>query len=281
MLARVYRWVLNLSTLLVVACGSPESEITSGRFEALTYNVAGLPIGISKSEPEDFIPQISPLLNEYDLVLVQEDFSYHAELIRYIVHRYRSTPKKNTTALVNDGLNRFSRFPWTEFERKQWVQCFGDANVGSGDCLSEKGFSLARTEISPGLWVDIYNLHAEAGGGEMDIIAREAGIAQFIDYVLNTSAGNAVIIGGDTNLHLDDASDLILINDIISKLQVEDVCDFVGCGIESIDRFYFRSNDKIDLKPLSWRFAPEFVTTDGEDLSDHKPVHVSFQWHAQ
>jgi hypothetical protein len=59
--------------LLMGACGdAADTEFLedSGTFEALTYNVAGLPQGLSSSNPAEFTPQISPLLNSYDLVLV-------------------------------------------------------------------------------------------------------------------------------------------------------------------------------------------------------------------
>src|SRR6185503_16774088 len=42
---------------------------TSGEFLALSYNVAGLPEGISGSHPATNTAIIAPLLNDYDLVL--------------------------------------------------------------------------------------------------------------------------------------------------------------------------------------------------------------------
>ncbi|MEQ9318019.1 MAG: hypothetical protein RIF41_02630, partial [Polyangiaceae bacterium] len=73
--------------LVITGCGDsdgpdPDEPIPpqDGTFSALSYNVAGLPQGLSGSEPEEYIPLISPLLTGYDLVLVQEDFVYHAEL---------------------------------------------------------------------------------------------------------------------------------------------------------------------------------------------------------
>ena len=68
--------VVILVGLLLGACGNQEEAVVqSGSFTALTYNVAGLPEGISGSNPETNMQMISPLLNAYDLVLIQEDFS--------------------------------------------------------------------------------------------------------------------------------------------------------------------------------------------------------------
>jgi len=277
-MAKPYKIFLLGCGLCCISCGPEEIATAAGQFEALTYNVAGLPQGFSKSDPERNIPKISSMLNAYDLVLVQEDFSYHSELIRDITHPHRSIPKEKSTAYVNDGLNRFSRFPWNEFERQQWPSCFGDANEGSGDCLAEKGFSFARTQLSDGVNVDIYNLHAEAGGGDKDNEARKLGIAEFIDFVQLKSKDRAVIIGGDTNLKREDVEDVPLLDDLISKLQLIEACPHVNCGTDSIDRFYFRSNSAVKIEATAWRFGDEFVDEQMGELSDHKAVHVSFSW---
>ena len=63
------------------AGGDYEKTTGPQEFLLLTYNVAGLPEGISSSHPRTNIPQISPMLNEFGIVLVQEDFSYHDLLV--------------------------------------------------------------------------------------------------------------------------------------------------------------------------------------------------------
>ncbi len=249
-----------------------------GHVEALSYNVAGLPQGISGSNPEINIPQISPLLNAYELILAQEDFSYHELLAKDALHPYQSTPKEQHVKLVDDGLNRFSQFPWTSFERVQWVSCYGDANHGASDCLAEKGFSMARTDLGQGVWVDIYNHHAEAGNGEQDDTARAAGYQQLIAYIMQHSAQRPIILGGDTNLHADDPEDLPLLELLIEETGLTDACEQLNCGADHIDRFFFRSSASILIEPVAWRLADEFVDAAGEDLSDHPALNVRFVW---
>jgi hypothetical protein len=104
------------------------SSVLSGEFLALTYNVAGLPQGLSKSNPEINTPLISPLLNRYDLVLVQEDWEtpepnpiapfrvYHELLNADARHSYQSvsaplplgSSPERPGAFVSDGLSS----PW-------------------------------------------------------------------------------------------------------------------------------------------------------------------------
>ena len=56
------------------------AEARSGRFSLLTYDVAGLAQLGSDSDPGLNAALISPLLNHYDVALVQEDFAYHGPL---------------------------------------------------------------------------------------------------------------------------------------------------------------------------------------------------------
>lgn len=269
--------------LLLVGCSADGGPATDGpippqegAFSALSYNVAGLPQGLSSSEPEQYIPLISPLLNGYDLVLVQEDFAYHAELSAEAEHPYQSEPKTDNLKLVADGLNRFSIFAFDTLERVQWAQCYGDASTGSGDCLAEKGFSMARTTFGDRVTIDVYNLHADAGGGAEDIAARQVGIAQLVDYINEHSAGHAVIVGGDTNLHADDPPDQALLDELADGTGLTDACLHLDCGRDEIDRFFFRSSDALEVVPLSWELAAEFVTDDGTPLSDHPALSVDF-----
>jgi triacylglycerol lipase len=87
------------------------SKRRAGTFRALSYNVAGLWEPISGSEPETNSSLISPLLNDYDLVLLQESwgdpaeqagierphealpvFFYHHQVVADADHPYRSEP---------------------------------------------------------------------------------------------------------------------------------------------------------------------------------------------
>jgi hypothetical protein len=287
----------------LAATGEQASEQPSGRFSALAYNVAGLPAGLSGSEPDVNTELISPLLNDYDLVLVQESWInpdppipglevFHEVLVSQVNHPYLSEPAppplgsdpRRPEALVSDGLNRMSRFPFGELTRVMWDNCFGGADTsdgGAADCLSQKGFSVATTTIAPGVDVDVYNLHGEAGNTPLDQQFRAADFEQLAEFIAVRSAGRAVIVGGDFNLNTDRAVDREVFDAFLAATGLTDVCGVLDCGDDAdrIDKFVYRSGGGVTIAPLTHRFEREtFRRDDGEPLSDHDPLAVTFGW---
>jgi hypothetical protein len=252
---------------------------TSGTFLFLTYNVAGLPESLSSSHPEIYIPLISPMLNAYDLVVVQEDFWYHDELSADALHPYRSDPSVDPPTLtrMGDGLNRFSDFPFAAHTRITWSDCNGTIDC-LNDCLTTKGFSVARHELASGVFVDVYNLHMDAGSCAGDITVRGVQVDQLVAEANTRSAGQALIVAGDTNLSDGRSEDMVVLDRLIADLGLADSCRSLGCGEETLDRVLFRGSDSVSLTALEWAYADEFVDGDGHDLSDHLAVRVRFSW---
>lgn len=285
----------------------------SGEIVALTYNVAGLPEILSGSKPAEFTPQIGPRLNDYELVLLQETWRtpdpnplaplrvYHEILEDASEHEYRSESKPlplggdptRPEALVSDGLNRFSDFPFAPVERMAWTECFGGADQsdgGSGDCLSQKGFSMARTTFAEGVEIDVYNLHLEAGGTEEDQRISRGQVEQLANFVVDHSAGRPIIMGGDFNLHTDpgraddptEAWDLESFRILLDETGLIDVCEALDCAEPGrIDKFLFRRGPSTALVPVDYSVETDvFVSAGGEPLSDHDAVAVTFAWTA-
>lgn len=251
---------------------------TSGELRVLTYNVAGLPQGLSSSDPETNIPLISPLLGAYELVLVQEDFWYYEELRTDVSQPYRSTPAIDPPNVSNmgDGLNRFSVSPFDQHTRTPWPGCNGTLDCSS-DCLASKGMSFARHELAPGVEVDVYNLHNEAGGCPEDFVIREESTDLLIATIEGQSAGRAVIVGGDFNLHERDEEDLALLRRLWD-FGLRESCHEVDCGEDQIDRIMVRDGDSVRLEVLEWSHGEEFVTDRGAALSDHPAIWARLRW---
>ena len=254
------------------AAGAPGS----GSFSVLTYNVAGLPQGISGGNPIVNTPLISPLLNSFDLVYVQEDFTYHAELISAVTHPYKSLPL-STGGALGDGLNRLARFEFSDFGREAWQVCNGTLGSGS-DCLTKKGFSFGRHHFADGAFVDVYNLHMDAGHNDQaDYQAREAQAQQLVAAIAVHSPKVPVIVVGDTNLK--DTQDETTLQAVLVGAGLKDACRSLNCPEPGrIDRVMFRGNPTLTLTPKNWRVEPSFVDAAGKPLSDHEAVAVDFDW---
>jgi endonuclease/exonuclease/phosphatase (EEP) superfamily protein YafD len=284
-----------------------------GSFDVLTYNVAGLPQEISTENPREHIPLISPLLNDYDVVLTQEDFDwwmpildqldfvhYHERLRAEATHEHRSAQHPGPEAVgidpaargmfVGDGNGVLSRLPFTGNTRVPWTGCFGGADTadgGAGDCLAMKGFAMVTMTLPSGALVDLYTLHAEAGGTAEDQRLQGEDFAQLADFIAATSAGRAVILGGDTNLHTDgthpDAegqADTVIWQEFLAATGLTDACTATACpDTGSIDKIAYRSGDGVRLTATSHTMPrARFTAPDGEALSDHPPVVVEFTW---
>ncbi len=280
----------------VTAEGCPSAESLSGDFLALSYNVAGLPEGISGSHPETNTPLISPLLNAYDLVLVQESWQtpdpnplaplrvYHELLVTAALHQYKSNPAplplgndpRRPSALVSDGLNQFARFAFEpELVHEMWNDCHDSA----ADCLSLKGFSVSRLTLRRGVTVDVYNLHMEAGGDPEDDELRDQGVVQLAEFMARYSTGRAVLVGGDFNMRESTEPDATSLERLLDLAGLADACSVVGCPEIRIDKFMFRSSVSVTITPLSWSNERSvFADKHGEPLSDHDPVAVRFAW---
>jgi endonuclease/exonuclease/phosphatase family metal-dependent hydrolase len=268
---------LGKTNALEPAHAEPASHPSFGRFTLLTYNVAGLPQLVSPSEPAVNVPLISPLLNLYDVALVQEDFSYHADLERNANHSYRTESMRQSLALMPDGLNQFSRFPIAWTHRVRWNQCNGYFDHAS-DCLADKGFSFTRMTLAPGVRVDVYNLHADAGSKTGDVRARRANFEQLAEYVQQYSSGNAVLVAGDTNLRVSSREDASTLQQLLSAISLSDACHRFGCGEERLDRVFFRSSPTLELDVLGWWTDTRFVDAEGTPLSDHAAIGVEVRW---
>jgi len=249
---------------------------TSGRLRLLSYNVAGLPGFLSGSNPTQNTPQISPKLNTYDIVLVQEDFWYHAVLAGGTTHAHESVTQTGHTTLMNDGLNRFSQPPFLLHQRTGWNDRYGVVS-NSNDALSSKGFSVAVHELAPGVEVHVWNHHADAGSGQGDLTARARNFDQLADAILSFSAGQAVIVAGDTNLKDTRPSDVAVLTDFLGRVGLTDSARALGKG-EFIDRVMVRSSANLTLTPVLWRHADEFQDASGNDLSDHPALNVDLDW---
>ena len=269
--------VCSLRCVVLLAAGAAACapELESGEIHLLSYNVAGLPQGISKSNPKTNIPLISPRLSAFDLVVVQEDFNYPDELRKDVTLPHISVPQKTATtkSTFGDGLNRFTRYPFKDFVRTPFTRCFG------ADCLAAKGISVALTELAPGVEVDVYNLHLEAGGQTEDNEARAEHVEVLLKSITTRSVGRALIVAGDFNLHRKDGGhDVKMLDRLKTEGGLTQVCDALACGDDRVDRVFFRASGALSFAARNWALDTSFKDSKGQELSDHEPLTVKLGW---
>ncbi|WP_439554982.1 endonuclease/exonuclease/phosphatase family protein [Dyadobacter sp.] len=268
---------------------------SSGSFTVISYNIAGLPqlISSAATDRDPSIREIGARLNRFDIAHVQEDFNYNRTLYSRNNHPFRSASKGKIP--FGDGLNTLSRFPVRNLKRIKWEDCTG------ADCLTPKGFTFSKIEIARAVFIDFYNVHANAYNHPAAARARRRNIAQLARYIRQNSEGNAVILMGDLNgrysYNLDNISVLqseLGLQDVwvesknegnvpqpLAAIPAKDILS-IDHHTETIDKILYCSSTAVQMETTDYQFEKHlFSTPEGTPLSDHHPVTARFSWRVQ
>ncbi|MBI5506126.1 MAG: endonuclease/exonuclease/phosphatase family protein [Deltaproteobacteria bacterium] len=297
--------------------GLATTQAGAASFSVLDYNVRGLPppfiedrtTQMAQIAPklEDFHTPAATYVGQQAIVLLQELFhqNYYNTLMNPATVTYPFKTAKDTGGPngIGDGLNRLSDFEFFDHFRTQWTACFGSGGANGSDCDTNKGFSYARHEIEQGIFVEVYDLHADAGQDTGSRTARRSNITQLVAAInANSPLGDAVIVMGDTNslyTRVDPAKDNI--DTLLSGTGVADVwVELVKGGVvpspgpdnesecltnpsgpncELVDKIFYRSGSDLTLIPKNYAALKTFFSDgSGNDLSDHYPVTVVFDY---
>ncbi len=314
----------------------------SGSFTVVSYNVAALPPIVACCDPGNSIPEIAGRISpdDFDLVLYQEAFVHGFDdgqnffgSLYYDTLMGDSTPAAyqfppadvptGGVQSVASGLGRVSTLSSdssgtlfaceaaenddSKFCRQKWD------SLTSEDALSDKGYSFGPHMIAEGAYVDVYNLHAQAGGS--NATERADNIQQLIDEINLRSEGRADIVMGDTNSTYDRVSDVIRLmltdttgnsgeDDPLEDVWLELVrselgipaqggtplfpCDesgdpaemprteWAGPNCEWRDKIFYRKSDGLVPAGKQYFVVTDYTNTAGADLSDHYPTGAVF-----
>uniref|UniRef100_H3G960 Jacalin-type lectin domain-containing protein n=1 Tax=Phytophthora ramorum TaxID=164328 RepID=H3G960_PHYRM len=271
-------------------------SLAENSFSVLSYNVAGLPEVISSGNPSENSVEIGKRISNWDVVNVQEDFNYHAYIYSENTNVYRTATSGGVP--FGDGLNTLANYSFsniTDLTRTKWADC---STFDGADCLTPKGFTFLEIQLADGVTFDLYNLHTDAGVTDADEVARASNLAQLSEYITANSAGNAVIVMGDTNTRYTRSDDTIL--EFVEGLGLTDgwveyvrngvyptkgadaiVCDESNMTntCEVVDKIMFRGNNYITLTLDKWSNEnAAFLDDAGAMLSDHPPISSTFSW---
>ena len=265
-------------------------------FTVLSLNVAGLPAIISSGDPAVNTVKISPLLNNFDIISVQEDFAYHDELISELSGDYYQTEHSGNVPL-GDGMNIFSRFGIYNDKRVKWEDSYGLIENGA-DQLTPKGILYTAIEIAPGYFIDVYDIHTDADCDEDSLAARRSNMNQLAAMIQEYSKGRAVIVIGDTNSRYtregdnfetavletcgltDPWIDLKRDGDVPADGDaLSDWGNLNSGNHEVVDKIWYRSGASVELEALSYDLLDTMFTDEnGEQLSDHFPITATFSY---
>ena len=266
---------------------------------AVNFNVAGLPFAALMGDDIAANQKVAGKYlseNKFDIVAVQEDFGYHKDLVEglsgfgYITNHTGNIPG-------GDGLNIFTK-NMTIYNEKRvpWNEASGVLSDGS-DELTPKGFVYTVIDIGNGIYVDFYNLHADAYGGKGSIAARTSQYKQLAEFIKSRSAENdrPIIVTGDFNnfmhVHEDNGA---LYKTLYLECGLKDA--WVEChnkgdyfnmynwhisGLDpwgnwdSVERFMYKSGGGVDIVVDDFRFV-QVKNDSGKAISDHAAAECDF-----
>lgn len=322
------------SSALLFSRAVHAASATSGSLSVLSFNVAGLPAILQDNDESGDKTTNTELIGTYfseydfDLIHVQEDFNYHAALCKCNLsgdkdpnkcsgrpvcfltnigrqdstdtHPYRTATSGG--AAIGSGLNTLANYPWLDFTRSKWDTCSDNTDY---DCLTPKGFTFMRFQATgtadnnTAIFIDVYNLHADAGITDADEVARNSNINQVLTYANTWSIGNPVLIFGDTNSRYSRTADTAIRSLLDAGFTdawvqnaragvvptVESLCDnpqaYGNITCETVDKVFYRSSPLVTLDASNFEYVSTwFLNSNGTTLSDHNPINVNFTWTA-
>ncbi len=260
------------------AARTPDDE---GRLTVLSYNVHGLPPFVTGDDTLARQAAIAPLLEAFDVVGLQEDFmdEGHALLVGATSRRrVRFADLVADDRVYGSGLTCLSRFP-VVFQAAEHYGTFHGRLAAGSDGLASKGFQLVRLQLAPGVELDVYDSHLDAGGAEGDQAARAEQVAQLTRAMLEVSGDRAIVFLGDTNLGAARGRDPATLARWLAATRLACACAAsreACCG--RIDRILVRGGAGVELTVVGWGVAPGFTDAQGRPLSDHEPIQAELRW---
>ncbi|CAE7202618.1 unnamed protein product [Rhizoctonia solani] len=227
---------------------------------------------------------------DYGIIHVQDDFYYHAVLYKYDNHPFRTATSGG--AFVGSGLNTLSKYNWIDFSRISWDECSASWAV----CIRRRGFSLMRVRIDEGVYIDLINLRINQRISFEGEVERRSNIRQLADFIEARSAGNAVIVFGDTgSLYARSGNNIRLltarhgltdawvraIGGMAPATRIDPIVCLKGVPAnihcEVVDKVLYRGSSIIDLKSSGFFYdTSRFLSPEGNMLTDRHPVRVEF-----
>lgn len=297
-LAVLLTFILIFSLCIFAFAQDEEPQPLDGTIKFVDMNVDGLPVPARFSKdnksPVKSARSIIDFINSYqpDIVTTQENFNLYPMYKNGLDTDYVSEYVGGVA--VGDGLGIASRFEMTDVKHIAWDTACGILNNGS-DELTPKGFMVSAVKIADGVYIDVYNLHADANEDEGSLQAKKDQFDQLTAFIDEYSADRAVIIAGDFNSNY-----TVVLGDTLREKFVENGFKdtWVECKndgdyypnyaelaekyqstywgyFDCLDKVYYRDGKGVSFEAISHEYV--FCYTDNQDgeqvrASDHAAI---------
>ena len=318
MLKKMLSLVLaGIMAIGVCSCGGyaqeaiPQESNDTGTFTALCYNVDGLPSldFLNVKDGRDVKSNqkaIAEYVNEngFDVFLTQEDFFYHNTLAGALSDDYNYSTLHHGGVPAGDGTTIFTKgHKIYNEEHITWDELYGIFDNGA-DCFSCKGITYAAIEIAEGVYIDFYDIHADAYNDEGSQKARDDNFRQLTEIIKNRKENRPVIVTGDFNGYFYNGS-------VYSPTPGWDFSRFVDMGFkegwieihnngnyenadyylashpeqnpdtkwgnwDSAEKFFYMSGDGIELDCTDFQYI--WLKNGDADCSDHAACTAAFTY---
>ena len=272
---------LFLSTM-ILSMNLFSLEQQSENLRILVYNTHGLPEIFISDNPKKRFPVIGKKTQDFNISLLQEDYSHHEELSSGLAKESLAIRGGLGGRLIcpfctGSGLTSVFNLPknWTvDVENQTYDTCSGWLR-GANDCFAYKGFQLIKVTLPSNKRLFIVNTHMDAGRRDSDRAAREKQLEHIISTIKQRATTEALIVAGDLNLNSKNPEDVKLLENFKEELKLTD--SFTGHKISKkwtiLDYILYKQGEELEFKIISVGEDESFVTDEGP-LSDHPALII-------
>jgi endonuclease/exonuclease/phosphatase family metal-dependent hydrolase len=257
-------------------------EQQSEKLRILVYNTHGLPEIFISDNPKKRFPVIGKKTQDFNISLLQEDYSHHEELSSGLAKESLAIRGGLGGRLIcpfctGSGLTSVFNLPenWTvDVENQTYDTCSGWLR-GANDCFAYKGFQIIKITLPSNKRFFIVNTHMDAGKRDSDRAARKKQLEHIISTMKQRATTEALIVAGDLNLNSKNPEDVKLLENFKKELKLTD--SFTGHKISKkwtiLDYILYKQGEELEFKIISVGEDESFVTEEGP-LSDHPALII-------
>ena len=272
------RFLLSIYVLIPFEAFSLEDENLN--LNILVYNTHGLPERFIDDNPKMRFPIIGEKTQDFNISLLQEDYSHHEELSSGLSTESIAYRGGMGTFLcpfcTGSGLTSIFNLPdsWLiDVENETYKDCSGWLR-GANDCFAYKGFQIIKITPPNKKHFHIINTHMDAGRGDSDRYVREKQLEHIVSSTKKKDI-KALIVAGDLNLNSKDLGDMELLTQFKNELSLMDTFEHtqIDARWSILDYILIKQGEDVRFKINSVGEDRSFFTEAGP-LSDHPALFI-------